>query len=51
MTSEQQRRIELTRIRVAEDGTVYSKLEEAFYLAPQLGWTREQFMLAKDDGA
>jgi hypothetical protein len=31
---------------VAEGGTVYSKLEEAFYLAIELGWTREQFMLA-----
>jgi hypothetical protein len=31
---------------VAEGGTVYSKLEEAFYLATELGWTREQFMLA-----
>ena len=45
MSWEQQRRIELRRIRVAEDGTVYSKQEEAFYLATQLGWTREQFML------
>ena len=31
---------------MAEGETVYSKLEEAFYLATQLGWTREQFMLA-----
>ena len=46
MSWEQQRRIELRRIRVAEGGTVYSKLEEAFYLAIELGWTREQFMLA-----
>ena len=43
---EQQRRIELRRIRVVEGRTVYSKLEEAFYLATELGWTREQFMLA-----
>jgi len=46
MSWEQQRRIELRRIRVAEGGTVYSKLEEAFYLATELGWTSEQFMLA-----
>ena len=46
MSWEQQRRIELRRIRVAEGGTVYNKLEEAFYLATELGWTREQFMLA-----
>jgi len=45
MSWEQQRRIELRRIRVAEGKTVYSKLEEAFYLATELGWTREQFML------
>jgi hypothetical protein len=46
MSWEQQRRIELRRIRVAEGGTVCSKLEEAFNLAIALGWTREQFMLA-----
>jgi len=46
MSWEEQRRIELRRIRVAEGGTVYNKLEEAFYLATELGWTREQFMLA-----
>ena len=31
---------------MGEGGTVYSKLEEAFYLATELGWTSEQFMLA-----
>jgi len=46
MSWEQQRRIELRRMRVTEGGTVYSKPEEAFYLATELGWTSEQFMLA-----
>jgi hypothetical protein len=34
---------------VAEGGTVYTKLEEAFYLATQLGWTEERFMLAAQE--
>src|SRR5215468_2898217 len=49
MSWEQQRRIELRRMRVSGGGTVYSKREEAFYLATELGWTREQFMLAAQD--
>jgi len=36
-------------MRVTGGGTVYSKPEEAFYLATELGWTREQFMLAAQD--
>jgi hypothetical protein len=51
MSWAEQRRIELRRMRVADGGTVYSKLEEAFYFASRLGWSKDKFMLAARDVA
>jgi hypothetical protein len=51
MSWAEQRRIELRRMRVAEGGTVYGKLKEAFYLASQLGWSKDKFMLGARDVA